>query len=203
MAADDNDDDDHLDPGPVPGPDAEPTPAERARARSFAELVDKVVAGRMPAAMSAEDRALVETAAIIRSVRGAQLPAARASALVESALRGAIDRPVLGAAPDAPIPFDRNRRSRAPWVVAGLTSLVAVAAVLVLFLRPAPRPGLPAPAPATAHVQLPATWISRPADDGGGVNPQARAGEAAARIDAIFADRLDGYRERTLARGGR
>jgi hypothetical protein len=149
--------------------------------------------------MSAEDRALVETTAIIRSAR--ELPAARASALVESALRGAIDRP---AAAHAPIPFDRARRAKAPWIVAAVSTVVAAAAVLILFLRPAPRPTPAAtPAPATAHVQLPESWVSRPADDLVGVIPQARAGEAAARIDAIFADRLDGYRERTLARGGR
>jgi hypothetical protein len=30
-----------------------------------------------------------------------------------------------------------------------------------------------------------------------------RADDASARLDAIFADRLDGFRERRLARGGK
>ncbi|MCA9680245.1 MAG: hypothetical protein KC464_34775, partial [Myxococcales bacterium] len=60
-------DDDAFDPGPVPGPDDEPSPAERARARAFGELLDKVVAGRAPAAMPAEDRPLVEAATVIRA----------------------------------------------------------------------------------------------------------------------------------------
>ncbi|HVV85018.1 MAG TPA: hypothetical protein VHE35_18265, partial [Kofleriaceae bacterium] len=53
--------------GPVPAPDAPPEPAERARARGFGDLVDKVLAGRAPAAVPAEDRALLEVATAIRA----------------------------------------------------------------------------------------------------------------------------------------
>ena len=202
--------DDELDPDPVPAPDAEPTAAEKTRARAFADLVDKVVAGRPPAAMSAEDRALVEVATVIRASQGlVDLPAQRKSALIEQALRRAVDKPrghetVPPAIkpPAEPAPRDqlaerRARAPRAPWIVAGLATAVAIAAVLALFLRPpetAPHVAEPEPTPTPEH------HLSRPADPLVGVIPQERAGDAASRIDAIFADRLDGYRE--LAFGG-
>jgi len=53
MAPKDNHDD--FLTGTVPEPDAEPTAAERAHAKTFAELVDKTLAGKAPAAMSADD----------------------------------------------------------------------------------------------------------------------------------------------------
>lgn len=212
---DDRDDDDHLDPGPVPAPDAEPTPQERARARAFADLVDKVVAGRPPAAMAADDRALVETATVIRASAGlVDLPPQRKSALVEAALRRAIDKPrghetvppVVRAETPAPapvVPIEAARwKRRAPWVVAVVSTAVAAAAVIALIVRP-PRVERAAPAAASA----PAEHLrSRPADALVGVIPEERDVGAAtaatsARIDAIFADRLDGYRE--LALGGR
>ena len=200
--------DDDLDPGPIPDPDAEPTPAEKARARAFADLVDKVVAGRAPAAMSPEDRALAETATMIRASAGKiELAPARAKMLVDQALSRAVDQTIekveAAPVPPAAIPIDRARRSRAPWIVAGVSTLVAAAAVFALVVRPPPRTPAPAPAPTAQAVKVPETWTSRPADPLVGVIPEERAGEAAARIDAIFADRLDGYRERTLARGGR
>ncbi len=55
---------------------------------------------------------------------------------------------------------------------------------------------------AAAKFEVPATWKSRPADALIGAIARERAGDAATRIDTIFADRLDGYRERRL-RGGR
>lgn len=196
MSRDTHDDDDDLDPGPVPAPDDEPTAAERAHARSFAELVDKVVAGRAPAAMPAEDRALIEVATVIRAASGAvELPAARRAALVEEALHRAIDKsspPSSGV-----IPIAARRSSRTPWIVAAVSSAVAIAAILVLFLRPAPRADISRP---TAARELPQHLKSRPADALIGAIPKARSGDAAARIDAIFADRLDGFRE--LSFGG-
>jgi hypothetical protein len=45
---------------------------------------------------------------------------------------------------------------------------------------------------------LPAHQRSRPADPLIGVIGRDRAGDAAARLDVIYADRLDGFRERTL-----
>jgi hypothetical protein len=208
----DPNDDDHLDPGPVPDPDAEPTPAEKAKARAFGELVDKVVAGRSPAAMSAEDRALVEVATVIRAAEGLiDLAPQRKSALIESALRRAIDKPrghetvppvaaeePATAAPVADVIPMQPRRQRAPWIVAAASTLVAAAAIVALMLRPAKVKQAPAPAPVA---ELPDEQRSRPADALIGIIPPEHAGDASIRLDAIFADRLDGYRE--LAMGGR
>jgi hypothetical protein len=210
------DDDDHLDPGPVPDPDAEPTPAEKAKARAFGELVDKVVAGRSPAAMSAEDRALVEVATVIRAAEGLiDLAPQRKSALIESALRRAIDKPrghetvPPTVSDETPEPAEalasnvtplapRRWKQRAPWLVAAASSLVAAAAIVALMMRPAKVEQAPAPAPVA---ELPDEQRSRPADALIGIIPPERAGDASIRVDAIFADRLDGYRE--LAMGGR
>lgn len=191
-----DDDDDELDPGAVPGPDDEPTAAERARARSFAELLDKVVAGRAPAAMPAEDRALIEVATVIRAASGAvELSAARRASIVEEALHRAVDK-----APPTPsnVVSIASRRAKTPWVIAAITSAVAIAAILALFLRPAPRAA--EPTTTAAAPTLPQHLRSRPADPLIGAIPRARSGDAAARIDAIFADRLDGFRE--LSFGG-
>jgi hypothetical protein len=99
----------------------------------------------------------------------------------------------------AAIPIQRARRAKTPWIVAGVSSLVAAAAVLLLLLQKPPARETPAAPTAETHE----TWKSRPSDPLVGRISEENSGEAAARIDAIFADRLDGYRERTLARGGR
>jgi len=184
-------DDDTL-TGPVPDADAEPTPAELAHARRFSELIDKTLAGRTPPAMSADDRALLEVATVIRATRGSlELAPARQRAVVEDALRQAI-----GAAPSAsgsvsPIARARARRW-APWALAGASGLVAAAALALIWLRPA-DPG---------RRPVPVEWTSRSADALIGPISRDHAGDASARIDAIFADRLDGFRTRRL-RGGK
>ncbi|MDQ3371012.1 MAG: hypothetical protein M3680_36805, partial [Myxococcota bacterium] len=64
----------------------------------------------------------------------------------------------------------------------------------------------PAPAQIEAAAAAPPTsWTSRPADPLIGPIPRDEAGNASARIDYIFADRLDGYRQRRLEtkRGGK
>ncbi|HEY0478044.1 MAG TPA: hypothetical protein VGD37_10995 [Kofleriaceae bacterium] len=188
-------DDDTL-TGPVPDPDAEPTPAELAHARRFSELVDKTLAGRAPPAMSADDRALLEVATVIRATGGQlELAPGRQRALVEDALRQAI-----GAAPSAGgsvTPIARGRARRwAPWIVAGTSALVAAAALALVWLRPDA-------APAQARREVPVEWTSRPADALIGPIGRDHAGDAGARIDTIFADRLDGFRARRLARGGK
>ena len=83
-------DDDFL-AGPVPAPDAEASAAERAHAKTFAELVDKTLAGRTPPAMSADDRALLEVATVIRAASGnATLAPSATRGIVEDALKQAI-----------------------------------------------------------------------------------------------------------------
>lgn len=193
-------DDDTL-AGSVPDPDTEPAPAELAHARRFAELVDKTLAGRTPPAMSADDRALLEVATVIRATRGSlELAADRRRAVVEDALRQAIGDAPSGGGAVVPIARGRTRRWM-PWIVAGASTLVAAAALAVLWLRPA-APGAPVPAPPVARRGVPVEWTSRPADALIGPIARDHAGDASARIDTIFADRLDGFRARRLARRG-
>lgn len=203
------DDDDFL-TMPVPEPDAEPTAAERAHAKAFAELVDKTIAsGRMPPAMSADDRALLEVATVIRATSGSmELAASKQRTVVEDALRQAI-----GAAPQASLssapPVIPFRRRMVPWAIATASSLVAAAAIAMLVLR---KPVVIQTTAATA--MTPTEWRSRPADPLIGKIENECIKKTAAecareatlstnsRIDHIFADRLDGYRERLLARPG-
>ncbi len=189
-------DDDDLMLGPIPEPDAAPTAAERAHAKTFAELVDKTLAGRVPPAVSAEERALLEVATVIRAASGGlPLAPSRQRSIVEDALRQAVGEP--SASMDVvPISRARNRRW-VPWSIAGASSLVAAAAIALLALRtPKPAPVQPATA------AIPASWKSRPSDALIGPIARERAGDAAARLDYIFADRLDAYRERGFARAG-
>lgn len=188
-------DDDMLD-GRVPGPEEEATPAERAHAKTFADLVDKTLAGRTPPAMSADDRALLEVATVIRAAAGnAELSAARRSSVVEAALRQGVGAKAPATSSNV-VPISRAR-ARAPWVIA-VSSMAVAAAALILWLR----------APHTTIVQQPAAaalpdhYKSRPADPLIGPIARDHAGDASARLDTIFADRLDGYRELRM-RGGR
>jgi hypothetical protein len=194
-------DDDDILTGPVPDPDAEPTAAERARARTFAELVDKTLSGRTPPAMSADDRALLEVATVIRVTSGGlPLAAGKQRTMIEDVLRQAVGVGGAGAGAsmsDAVTPISRGRARRwAPWVIAGASTLVAAAAIAMLWIRTAPEP-----APMAAGV-VPAHWKSRPTDPLIGEIVPQRAGDASARIDVIFADRLDGFREQRWSRGG-
>lgn len=195
--------------GPVPDPETEPTAAELAHARRFAELVDKTLSGRTPPAMSADDRALLEVATVIRATRGnLELAPSAQHAAVEDALRQAIGTGSQGSAPVTSIIEARARlRRRAPWIVAATSTLAAVAAVAALWLR---TPGGAVHGHPVAHrAELPLEWTSRSADALIGPIARDHAGDASARLDAIFADRLDGFRgfhefrARRLARGGK
>ncbi len=195
-------------PSPMPAPDDVADAAEKARARAFGDLIDKVVAGRPPAAVPADERALLEVATVIRAAtRPVELGAARTRSVVEAALATAIERKGGGSRltdPSLPVagvvPLARVRARRlAPWFIAGVTSAVAAAAVLVLVLRPAPsRDVEAAPPPVATHLR------SRPADALIGVIARAPSldvagGATVSRIDTIYADRLAGFRERTLS----
>jgi hypothetical protein len=192
----DHEDEDVLD-GPIPEPDAEPTPAERARARAFADIVDKTLAGRTPPAMSADDRALVEVATVIRAASGhVELPAAARRSVVEDALRQAIGATAPSASLGAtPIASARARRRWLPWAVSATSTAVAAAAVLALWLAPRDvGSGRTGGSPGTVAKTVPVELRSRPSDALIGPIARDRDGDAADRIDAIFADRLDGYR---------
>ncbi len=189
-------DDDDILTGPVPAPDADATPTERAHAKTFADLVDKSLAGRStPPAMSADDRALLEVATMIRAGSGnVELGAAKRRSIVEDALRQAVGGAGAGTSGSV-VPIERARRRWMPWAIAATSTLVAAAAVLLLWLRPQ---GIDHVAPVARR---PAHQISRSADALIGPISRDRAGDAMSRIDAIYADRLDGYRELQLARG--
>jgi hypothetical protein len=188
--------DDDILTGPVPAPDAEPSASERARAKTFADLVDKTLAGRTPPAMSADDRALLEVATVIHAASGnAELSATKRRSLVEDALRQAVG--TKATTTSAVTPIERARKRWVPWAIATTTTLVAAAALLLLWLRQ-PEPALPN---TEVLVEVPVHWKPRPADSLIGPISRDRAGDASTRIDMIYADRLDGYRERKLARG--
>ena len=212
MATPDNDDDDAL-TDPVPDPETEPTPAERAHARRFAALVDKTLSGFTPPAISADDRALLEVATVIRATRGnLELAPSTQRAAIEAALRQAIGAEPSGGSVAA---IARPRR-RAPWIIASASTLVAAAAVAMLWLNV--RQAAPGTAGSDRRAALgvtrhaatgtgrpdgvPEEWTSRPADELVGPIAREHAGDASSRIDAIFADRLDGFRARRLVRGG-
>jgi len=188
-------DDDDILTGSVPSPEDEATPAERAHAKTFADLVDKTLAGRTPPAMSADDRALLEVATVIRAAAGnAELATAKRDALVESALRQAIGGKAVKSG--AVTPIAKARARRAPWIIAGASLVVAAAAILLWFAA-SRRIHVVDRAPAA----LQDNWKSRPADPLIGPISRDHAGDASARLDTIFADRLDGYRELRM-RGG-
>src|SRR5262245_63795042 len=100
---------------PVPEPDDEPSAAERAHAKTFAELVDKTLSGRTPPAMSADDRALLEVATVIRAAHGnVELAPSKREAAIEDALRQAIGG--VGASSGSVTPIAKGRARRwAPW----------------------------------------------------------------------------------------
>jgi hypothetical protein len=192
----DPEDGDLLD-GAVPAPDAASTGSEAAHAHRFGELIDKALTGRAPAAMTADDRALLEVATVIRAASGGGgLAATRQRALVEEALRQGVGEAAPSERSRAPIVALPRTRRWAPWVIAGGSAVVAAAALLLLWLRPPARREV---AP-TARIETPTQWRSRPTDALVGEIKREHAGDARARIDVIFADRLDGYRERRWAR---
>lgn len=197
--------------GEIPDADDLPSASERARAASFAELIDKAIAGRTPPALSADERALLEVTTVIRAAAGhGELAAAPRRAAVESALAAALGQalPEGLRSPSASMeiaePRPRGRRASsaavraglrwAPWLVAGTTTAIAAAAVAALWLR-APRQ-----VTVSATPPVPTHWRSRPADALIGEIQRDAAGEAAARLDSIYSDRLDGFREATLFR---
>lgn len=190
------DTDDDILQGPVPAPDAEPSANERTHAKTFADLVDKALTGSpTPPAMSADDRALLEVATVIRAAHGnAELGAAKRRSIVEDALRqavGGVASTTSGAV--TPITAAPARRRWVPWAIAGASTLVAAAAVLLFWLRSPAEPVRPA-----ETAQVPLEHKSRPADPLIGPIAREHVGDASKRIDTIFADRLDGYRELDL-----
>jgi hypothetical protein len=205
--------------------DLDASAAERARAASLARLVDGFLAGRpAPPALEAEERELVETAALLRGALGAEVSTAAALALAPApapapapALEPApAPAPVLAPAP-APAAGSASPDTRAASasITASATASVtaaaaprrptlrraapwalAAAAIAAALLLAVTRPG-PAAAP------LPAELRSRPADRLVGPIERRLAAAAARRADLVYADRLAGYRQLVLRPGAR
>jgi hypothetical protein len=197
-------DDDDILSASVPDPDAEPTAAERAHARTFAELVDKTLSGRTPAAMSADDRALLEVATVIRATSGGlELAPQKTRSLVEDALRQAVGASGAGTSMGGVISISSapRRRRWVPWAIAATSTMVAAAAIMLLWLRTPKQVAAPIAPMAAQQRETPEHWRSRPVELPGPI-AREKSGDAISRIDYIFADRLEGFRERRL-RGGK
>ncbi len=191
---------DFLD-GEVPDVAALPSAAEKARAHSFADLIDKAISGRTPPALSADERALLEVTTVIRAAAGqAELSAGARRSVVEQALAGALGQGASSGTRTsvmmaAGVPQVQSRFARFfPWTVAATTTALAAAAMAALWLREPRAVTVSAPTP------VPEQWRSRPADALIGEIRREAAGDAAARLDSIYSDRLDGFREATLFR---
>ncbi|MEZ4360379.1 MAG: hypothetical protein R3B48_09375 [Kofleriaceae bacterium] len=186
----------------VPDVAADPSDSERLHAISFGDLIDKAIAGRTPPALSSDERALLEVATVLRAAAGeVELEGVRQDQLIEEAL----DAPSRAAADERRGPssvldvpeLGARRRRALPWLITGATSAMAAAAMAALWLRVPHERLVAAPTP------TPARWSSRPADEVVGEIRRDASGDAAARLDSIYADRLEGYREVTLfQRGG-
>ncbi len=189
----------------IPEPDDAASSSERLRAAQFASLLDDAAAGALPAALELETRHNLEIAVALQAVAGQhQLDDATASAMVASVLQNNAVAPAVPTPMLDQLAAQRQRKqarnatsqARMPWIIAATSTLVAAAAIVLLMLRPTVTPRMPATAP------LPLAWQSRPADALVGAIDRAQAGNAAMRIDAIYADRLDGYRNARYAQAG-
>ena len=152
--------------------------------------------------MSADDRALLEVATVIRAASGTARARRRASSARSSRMRCA-RRSVAAARRTSGVghaDLAGARKRWVPWAIAGASTLVAAAAVLLLWLRAPEHAASPR---RHGRRKIPTSWTSRPADPLIGPIAREHAGDASSRIDTIFADRLDGYRERTAVARGR
>lgn len=189
----------------VPEADAPPSAAELARAAGFAALLEKAERQSLPPALDTDERALLETATVLRAAGGeVGLDERARQALVASVLEataearraahGAGVRRVSTPMRAHPAPPGKSWRWRAmPWALAAASMAAAASA---LWLR--------VPREVVVHraAPVPATFTSRPADAVVGEISRNASGEAARRIDSIYSDRLDGYRATALFRQG-
>ncbi len=183
----------------IPEPNLPASDSERIRARSFGKLVDDLTEGAAaPPALAAETRELLDLAATMRDALGDPgrrhgLERARRDRIIDDAFRASVGAPASSTGGGSVTRLADRRRGRfaryAPYAVA----VVAVAAAVFLFVtRPSQQPAKSQP-PALAEFNY-----SRPADALIGKIPRDRAGDASARIDIIYADRLAGYRDLQL-----
>lgn len=164
------------------GEDPAPTDEELRQARELSSAVDRLLAGE---SVAAPDDLLQASGMIRASFREERLAEERRDELIQQAMRQALGRPATAA---------RRPRLAVASVVALAASLVlVVAAGLIVWSggpsrRHAPRPELPPQLLSRSSNAL----MGRPFTD--------RAG-ASSRLDLVFADRMNGYRQVVLARG--
>ena len=186
-------------------------PAMDSDDRALLEVATVVVASSRPVELDGErvkrlvdqalEGAMIGRGAGDRAARTTSLPAAPAAVFQPGGPHGDLAE---HSATDLRVP--RRRRDRAaralPWAVASL----AAAAAIVLFVMRAPqRVGEPqaetaGPDWATAPMRLGTVHRSRPSDPLFGVIAREQSGQARERIDVLFADRMDGYRDLTFRR---
>ena len=195
------------------GKEAPADHAEQARAERFAELVSTLVADEtLPPAMTPDDRELIGVATMLRAATGAMtLSSSRASSLAGQAIEAAgaareqtpRDEPskIATSRPHAGNDLAERRRGGLKPALPWLLTLTASAAALVLwFARPSAGPDTAASVEVASSVFKP-RQRSRPADRIVGMIARDNAHLASSRIDAIYADRLEGYRSIRLSVG--
>jgi hypothetical protein len=183
-----------------PGPDAPISEAEAAAAAAFGVSLD--AASTPLVAVPAPADELRALAVAIQAVHGKlELDAPTRTAIVESALARAVGGTMP--APADQLAARRARRASAVAPLAALGAALAVAAGLVVMLGSRGTAPVAPPVAASAPAPIPASWRSRPTDAlVGEIGEAARAG-AADRVGLIFRDRMDAFRARSLAGGGR
>jgi hypothetical protein len=161
------------------------TDEERAQATAFARLVDASLEGEAtPPASTPQERELIAAATALRAglLGRDSLGDDRRRSLIEDVMTRAARRGEVIVLPPPPRDSETKRKVRLrdglPW----LLTAISVAVALLLFLRPPPR------------IPTPLHETSRPADVLVGPIDRKASGDASGRLDAIYADRLAGYR---------
>ena len=184
---------------------------ELAQAAEFAALIDGAIAGReWPVVMAAEQRVLLETAAILRAnLRTDGSVGSGVSGIVDQVMATATGHEVgekqsssqgdAGPVSEPVIDLAARRRRRVGWLRSVGTAAVAAAVVLFFAMR------TPAPHNSGAKVasELSIIHHSRPADPLIGQIPREWSDRASDRLDTIYADRMAGYRDLRLHGGAR
>ena len=205
--------DDELDPREGAPEDEAASAEETEQAAAFANFIDTLVAGdSLPAVMGADERALVDTAAILRAnLRTDEQVTAGVPALVDQVMSRvvteagakqarseAMNRASEEAADPGIIDLARRRRRRRRLASFGIVAAAAAAALVFVLRTPPPTTGT-----ARVSTELSMSHRSRSADALIGQIPRAKAGQASDRIDTIYADRMAGYRDLQFIGGTR
>lgn len=168
------------------------SPIEQAEAAAFARRVADLLDGEpLAPAMAVDDRAMVIAAGqILASSNVVELDPVRQRRIIDRAFElGASSHAAVEVDSSASWPAPRRQAERAmralPWAVA---SIAAAAAVVLFVIRPTDRREARDPA------ALPIEMTSRASDDLVGRIPRAEVSAASARVDAIWSDRMAGYR---------